>query len=114
MKSNIILSIQHLKKAHDNMELFCRTSPNTMGARVFKRYLPKLVWIYEDIITRHEIPPLLQYGIKLEWQSDVYAPDEITSKIPLLSNEERLKVEEYIDNLLKIRDTCSKVQYSAR
>ena len=108
--SNIVSAIHHLRMAEEHYDDFIREFPGSMGTRLFKSYIAKIKWIYNDIITHPYITKDVRDGIKDEIQSDVFAVPAINDKIALLNPSQREIIEETIDAMLagesvKIIDT---------
>ena len=108
--SNIISAIHHLRMAEEHYEDFSREFPGSMGTRLFKSYIAKIKWIYNDIITHPYITQEVRDGIKEEIKSDVFAIPAINDKIALLKPSQREIIEETIDAMIagenvKIIDT---------
>jgi len=100
MSSNIVSAIHHLRMAEEQYEDFIRDMPGSKGAILFKSYIKKIKWIYNDILTYPYINPEVKDGIKKEIQSDVFAIPAINEKISLISPEQRDIIEQSIDDML--------------
>lgn len=100
MKSNIIQSAQYVKMARECMEDYVRD----FGAGfLFRPFIKKLEWIMTDMITNPAMPQVLREGIKNEFNGDTLSLTAINDKLPLLSTEDRLEVEDLIDQIIQKR-----------
>lgn len=99
--SDIVSAMQSLKRAHEHFGSFILERKGTRGATLFKKYKERINWIYVDFITNNLFPEIVRYGIKQEWECDVFAISAIEEKIPLLNPEQRALIEDMIDNYLK-------------
>ena len=97
MSANIISAIQNLKLAQEQFEDFCRQFPNTKGEKLFKTYVGKISWMFNDIVTHPFLTEEVRYGIKKEINSDIFAIPAIHEKISLLRPEQREMIESLID-----------------
>lgn len=102
--SNIISAIHHLRMAEEHYADFVREFPNSMGARLFKSYITKIKWIYNDIIVHPHISKEIRDGIKTEINSDIFAVPAINDKIALLNPSQREIIEDTIDAMLSGED----------
>lgn len=102
--SNIVSAIHHLRMAEEHYEDFIREFPGSMGTRLFKSYIVKIKWIYNDIISHPYITQDVRDGIKEEIKSDVFAVPAINDKIALLNPSQREMIEETIDAMLSGED----------
>ena len=100
MKSSVIQSIQHLKIADEFMNDFIRESPSSRGSLIFNSYSRKIKWILKDIITYPYFCDIVRTGLKNEIESDAFSVEAIVDKISLLNPEQRLMVEELIEDVL--------------
>lgn len=102
--SNIVSAIHHLRMAEEHYEDFIREFPNSMGARVFKSYITKIKWIYNDLVTHPHISQEVREGVKAEIKSDVFAVPAINDKVALLNPDQRDIIEATIDAMLAGED----------
>ena len=102
--ANIIGAIQNLRMAKDQFEDFQRQYPDSAGARLFKKYIDKINWIFGDIVTIPSITDEVRAGIRKEIVSDVFAVPAILEKVALLSPEQREIIEDTIDAMLAGED----------
>jgi hypothetical protein len=82
------------------MQDFIRSAPNTRGAVIFKDYSRRLQWILRDIITYPYFDDEVRKGIKAEIESDSFSVEAIHDKIPLLNPEQRIMLEELVEDMI--------------
>ena len=100
-RSSIVSALQHMKMADEFLNDFIRESPGSRGAVIFKGYSKRINWILNDVITYPHFADEVRNGIKHELKSDVFSVPAIMESIPLLNPEQRLLIEELINDLLK-------------
>lgn len=98
--ANVINAIQNLKMAQEQLEDFCRQFPNSQGGKLFKNYVKKIDWIFNDIVTHPFLTKEVRTGIKNEIQSDVFAVPAILEKVALLNPEQREIIESTLDAMI--------------
>lgn len=79
---------------------FTRQYPNTIGSKLFKKYVDKIDWIFSDIITHPFLTDDVRAGVKSEIESDVFSVPAIVEKVALLTPEQREIIEDTIDAIL--------------
>jgi hypothetical protein len=100
MSANIISAIQNLKMAQEQFEDFCRQFPDTKGEKLFKVYVGKINWMFNDIVTHPFLTDQVRSGIKKEINSDIFAIPAIQEKIALLNPEQREMIEATLDAMI--------------
>jgi len=100
MRSSVIQAIQHIKQSDDFMNDFIRQVPNTRGEFIFKNYSTKLKWILRDIVTYPFFTDEVRKGIKAEIESDSFSVEAIHDKIPLLNPEQRIMLEDLVEDMI--------------
>jgi len=98
--SDIVQSLQHLNMAKQHFESFIRDFPGTNGARMFKRYVDKVDWIFNDLLTNPQFSREVTNGIMEEVNSDAYAVVALSEKMSLLPPDKREAMEDILDTLL--------------
>jgi hypothetical protein len=100
MSANIISAVQNLKLAQEQFEDFCRQYPETKGEKLFKVYVGKINWMFNDIVTHPFLTEEVRYGIKKEINSDIFAIPAIHEKVALLTPEQREMIESTLDAMI--------------
>ena len=93
--------IHHLKIAKEFLESFIRDKPGTVGERMARRYVAKINWMYNDLITFPNFPDIVRQGIREEWEADPFLSMAITEKLAILNPAQRTAIENIIDEVLK-------------
>lgn len=106
--SNIVSGIHYLKMAQECFEDFKREHPGTRGANLFGIYNKKIQWILTDILLFPAFPEVVREGIRSEINSDVFAIPEIMDKVSKLWPEQRLIIEQIIDETIALRESEQK------
>ena len=101
-KSSIAQFVQHLRKAKEFAEDHIRERPQSLFANKFRsNYIPKIEWIYENMITSVGVPEIVSNGIKEEWLTDEpIVTDALQEKIIMIPLDLRPEVEKLLDILL--------------
>lgn len=100
MKSNVVLSIQNLQMSKEFMQDFIREHPDSRGANIFRGYVKRIDWIFNDILTYPFFSEQVREGMRNEIKGDVFSVPALFEKIPLLNPEQREAVESIVDALL--------------
>lgn len=98
--SNIISAIHFLKMSKEHFEDFRRQHPGTKGSNLVEIYIRKIDWIINDLKTNPSLPEKVIDGVKIEWNSDVFAVQSINEKIALLNPDQRAIIEHVIEKTL--------------
>jgi len=99
--SNILTPFHYLKIASELFQDVIREDPNTLGAKLSKKYLNKIDWCFENFITFPHFPQSVRDGVKHNWNSDLLSIPAITEKINLITPEQRELVEAIIDAMIE-------------
>jgi hypothetical protein len=86
--------------AQEQFEDFCRQFPDSKGEKLFKVYVGKINWIFNDIITNPFLTEEVRSGIKIEINSDIFAIPAIHEKVALLTPEQRDMIELTLDAMI--------------
>lgn len=100
MSSNIVCAVQHLKLANEYFNDWIREFPVSKGATVFKRYISKIEWIFNDLKSEPAFRGTVAEGLTREINSDVFLIPAIHDKIAQLPPEQRVEVEKMLDELI--------------
>lgn len=103
-RSNVVSSIQYLKLAQEFMDDLVREKPDSIGAKIFKKYSEKISWIFKDLITNTLFTKEISDAIKKEINSDVFVLPAIMEKVSLLKPEQREIIEATIDCMINGED----------
>lgn len=100
-RSDIASAIQHLKMAQMHLESWMMDHPGTKGVQLFRQFVKKIVWMFDQIITNPFLPAPVRAGAQHEIESDVFAVPAITEKIALLNPEQREILEDVIEKAIR-------------
>jgi hypothetical protein len=103
MGSSIISAIHHIRASREYIDDFIRSAPNTRGAIIFKGYRDKLDWVLRDVITYPHFGVGVREAIKVEILSDPLQYPAIVDRIALLTPDQRERLEEIVETLIKKR-----------
>jgi len=98
--SEILKAIHSLRRAKDNLDVFCLGKVTPHVKKQFKNYSSKIEWIINDIKCHPQCSQEIRDAINEEWQSDVFTVDAINEKVLKLSPSERESIETIIDCVL--------------
>jgi len=102
MKGQMALAngLMHLRIAQMHFLSFMLDNPGTKGANLFNGYNNRINWILNDMVTNPMLPQSVRDGIKNDIKSDVLVIPSIAEKVTLLTEENRLALEQLIDGLI--------------
>lgn len=83
------------------MQSLIRDRPTSVIAKLFKGYVARLNWIFNDLKSEPQLPQIVRDGINQELNSDLFSVPAICEKVALLAPPQREMVEAIIDELLK-------------
>lgn len=98
--ANIVSGVHNLKQAYDHFGSFERDNPNSIGAKLFRRYNKAIHRIVLDLLSMPYFTDEVRDGIRAEWNSDVFTVPAIAEKSSLLNPQQREMIEEAIDKML--------------
>lgn len=100
--TNFIQAIHHLKISKEYFQDIQRVvGEGTKGYKLAKRYLERIEWIYNDVLSNPDFDNEFREGLKQEWLSDSFVMPAIMEKIARLTPEQREGFENILDTLLK-------------
>jgi hypothetical protein len=98
--SDLVNGILHIRIAHHFWDSFSRELAGTKGANLMKNYSGRLEWIYNDLMTNPAFPSEVREGFRSEWKSDTFVLTAMADKLPLLTPEQRLIIEQLVDAII--------------
>lgn len=102
--ASILKFFTHLQLCKLYAHSVIKDNPKSIFATIFKAIMPKLDWIYKEVITHHlvyqHIPQTIDL-IREQWQSDAVLELGLNEKIALLSEHQKELLEPVLDCILK-------------
>ena len=102
MKGQIALvnGLIHLTVADQYFSSFAKDNPGTRGEQLLKGYCERIKWIHRDLITNPRFPDNVREGIKKDINSDVLVIPALVEKIALLTEDNRLALENLVECMI--------------
>lgn len=110
---NTLKFIYHLRCCKYYAKIFIKDYPESIFTKIFKLVLPKIDWIANEFITNHNLQvhvPKILYLMSYKWNSDFAEEMAIDEKITLLSEEQQVSLNEFLDALIAGEDIKIKIK----
>jgi hypothetical protein len=99
-RSYLIQGLHALRIAKECFQDVQRESKGGLGEKLCKRYEKQIDAIYLDFISTPQFPKEVRDGVRIEWNSDVFAVGAIAEKLALVPPNDREMIENIIDGIL--------------